>query len=435
MDNMKDSMETGAEGANYKDIVERMSKLYEEMRALVEGMNSDEATEEEVEEMKETYEKKSKAYDSLAIRRDAIADLNVRSASARPTVKVIETRSAATEVRGCSPIIGDQYETRFADYLKNGWKRDYDTRALGAASGANGEQLPSQGFYQQLQKSIELETALYNLVRRIDVGTFTTNFTLEDDFASTEFYTEGWAGEAGSVDEYTPTYTNKTFTGNALRRVIKVSRELVQDAPARGADFSIESIVSNRMGRLFGQSIEYSLWHGNGTNKPQGLKNATLGTATTLATDGVLTPDELISWVYSLPMKYLKSPTCAIVTSQSFLSAVRKLTEKITTTTNGAASAAYLWEPSFQAGTPDRLLGIPVYVSDYVPALADVNNQIHAVIGDFQHMVLAQRTGMSMQVLNELYAGNGQIGYLGEMRLDAKVVRADAFRALKDDGT
>jgi HK97 family phage major capsid protein len=57
------------------------------------------------------------------------------------------------------------------------------------------------------------------------------------------------------------------------------------------------------------------------------------------------------------------------------------------------------------------------------------------VIGDFQHMVVAQRTGMSVQVLNELYAGNGQIGYLGEMRLDAKVVRSDAFRALKDDNT
>ena len=429
---MKEDMDNGAEGANYKEIVERMSKLYEEMRALVEGMNSEEATDEEVEDMKEEYEKKSKSYDSLSIRRDAIADLNVRSASARPTVKVVETRSAAVEVRGCSPIMGDQYETRFADYLKNGWKRDYDTRALGVSSGAAGEQLPSTGFYQQLQKSIELETSIFNLVRRIDVGNFTTNFTLEDDFTSSEFDTEGWAGEGANVNEYTPTFTNKTFTGNALRRVIKVSRELVQDAPARGADFSIESIVSNRMGRLFGQSIEYSLWNGDGSNKPQGLKNAGLS-GTTLTTDGTLTSDELITWVYSLPMKYLKSPTCAIVTSQSFLTGVRKLTEKITTTTSGAAAAAYLWEPSFQAGTPDRLLGIPVYVSDFVPALADVNNQVHAVIGDFQHMILAQRTGMSMQVLNELYAGNGQIGYLGEMRLDAKVVRTDAFRALKDD--
>jgi HK97 family phage major capsid protein len=134
-------------------------------------------------------------------------------------------------------------------------------------------------------------------------------------------------------------------------------------------------------------------------------------------------------------MKYLKSPSCAIVTSQSFLTAVRKLTEKITTTTSGAASVAYLWEPSFQAGTPDRLLGIPVYVTPWAPTLGNVNDQIHAVIGDFQHMVVAQRTGMSVQVLNELYAGNGQIGYLGEMRLDAKVVRSDAFRALKDDNT
>jgi HK97 family phage major capsid protein len=110
------------------------------------------------------------------------------------------------------------------------------------------------------------------------------------------------------------------------------------------------------------------------------------------------------------------------------------LTEKVIGS-SGHLSAPYLWEPSFQAGTPDRLLGIPVYVSHWAPALGNVNNQIHAVIGDFQHMVLAQRTGMSVQVLNELYAGNGQIGYLGEMRLDAKVVRSDAFRALKDDNT
>jgi HK97 family phage major capsid protein len=363
-----------------------------------------------------------------------IADLNSRAAKSSHGVVVVEREAPArVETRSFAPQIGEQYEARFADYLKNGHRRDFDTRAIAAGSG-DGQYLPSAGFYAQLQKSVELETAIYNLCRKIDVGNFTTNFTLEGDFESAEIDDEGWAGEAGSVAEYTPTFTNKTFTGNSLRRVVKVSRELVQDAPARGADFSVESMVAQRMGRLFGQSIEYQLWHGNGTNKPEGLKNATLGTATTLATDGTLTSDELIDWVYSLPMKYLKSPSCAIVTSQSFLTAVRKLTEKVIGS-SGHLSAPYLWEPSFQAGTPDRLLGIPVYVSHWAPALGNVNNQIHAVIGDFQHMVLAQRTGMSVQVLNELYAGNGQIGYLGEMRLDAKVVRSDAFRALKDDNT
>jgi HK97 family phage major capsid protein len=409
-----------------------MGALYAEMQELVAGMEG--ATEEDAAKMQDKYEEKSKQYDALAKRRDMIADLNSRAAKSSHGVVVVEREAPArVETRSFAPQIGDQYEARFADYLKNGHRRDFDTRAIAAGSG-DGQYLPSAGFYAQLQKSVELETAIYNLCRKIDVGNFTTNFTLEGDFESAEIDDEGWAGEAGSVAEYTPTFTNKTFTGNSLRRVVKVSRELVQDAPARGADFSVESMVAQRMGRLFGQSIEYQLWHGNGTNKPEGLKNATLGTATTLATDGTLTSDELIDWVYSLPMKYLKSPSCAIVTSQSFLTAVRKLTEKVIGS-SGHLSAPYLWEPSFQAGTPDRLLGIPVYVSHWAPALGNVNNQIHAVIGDFQHMVLAQRTGMSVQVLNELYAGNGQIGYLGEMRLDAKVVRSDAFRALKDDNT
>lgn len=419
-------------GDTYKGLVEKMGALYQEMQAIVAEMEG--ATEEAAAEMQAKYEEKSKQYDALAKRRDMIADLNSRAAKSSHGVVVVEREAPArVETRSFAPQIGEQYEARFADYLKNGHRRDFDTRAIAAGSG-DGQYLPSAGFYAQLQKSVELETSIYNLCRKIDVGNFTTNFTLEGDFDSTEIDGEGWQGEAGAVDEYTPTFTNKTFTGNSLRRVVKVSRELVQDAPARGADFSVESMVAQRMGRLFGQSIEYQLWHGNGTNKPEGLKNATLGTATTLATDGTLTSDELIDWVYSLPMKYLKSPSCAIVTSQSFLTAVRKLTEKIIGS-SGHLSTPYLWEPSFQAGTPDRLLGIPIYVTPWAPALANVNNQIHAVIGDFQHMVIAQRTGMSVQVLNELYAGNGQIGYLGEMRLDGKVVRADAFRALKDDGT
>lgn len=416
----------------YKELVEKMGELYAEMNKMVEAMASAEG--EELASMEKQIEEKKAKYDALAKRRDLMADLNARAAKGSHNVVVVEREAPArVETRSYAPQIGEQYEMRFADYLKNGHRRDFDTRAIAAGSG-DGQYLPSAGFYAQLQKSVEQETSIYNLCRKIDVGNFTTNFTLEADFLSTELDTEGWAGEAGSVDEYTPTFANKTFTGNSLRRVVKVSRELVQDAPARGADFSVESMVAQRMGRLFGQSIEYQLWHGNGTNKPEGLKNATLGTATTLTTDGTLTSDELIDWVYSLPMKYLKSPSCAIVTSQSFLTAVRKLTEKVVGS-GGHFSTPYLWEPSFQAGTPDRLLGIPVYVTPWAPALGNVNDQIHAVIGDFQHMVLAQRTGMSVQVLNELYAGNGQIGYLGEMRLDAKVVRSDAFRALKDDNT
>lgn len=420
-------------GDAYKSIVDQMGALYAEMQKMMEEMASADGAELEAME-KQVEEKKSK-YDALAKRRDMMADLNSRAAKSAHNIVVSEPAVARAESRGGCPVQGEQYETRFADYLKNGFRRDYDTRALAVGSG-DGQYLPSTAFFAELQKSIEQETSIYNLCRKINVGTFTTNFTLEGDFTSAQAL-EGWAGEAQAVTEYDPTFSNLTFTGNSLRRLTKISRELVQDAPSRGSDFAIESMVAQRMGRLFGMSIEYQLWHGDGSGKPQGLKNASVGgtaltsTATSLATDGTLTQDELITWIYSLPMKYMKSPSCAIVASQSFYAAVRKLGEKVTGS-GGHFSSPYLWEPSYQAGTPDRLLGIPVHVTPWAPDFAATANQVHAVVGDFSHMVVAQRTGVSIQVLNELYAATGQVAYLGETRLDAKIVRLDAFRMLRN---
>lgn len=417
-------------GDNYKALLEKMGALYAEMQELVAGM--EDATEEAAAEMQKQYEEKSKEYDALAKRRDMVADLNARAAKGAHSVVVVEERKApavATVQQRGGMVTDGKYADAFADYLKRGYSPNFDTRALSAGSAADGGYLPSEGFYAQLQKSIQQETTILNLCRRIPVGTFTTNLTLEVDFTSTDFdsgATEGWAGEGGAVGEYSPTYANVTFTGNALRRVVKVSKELVADAPSRGSDFSIESIVANRLGQLFAHSIEHALWQGNGTNKPQGITSASLTAGDTLGTAGTLTADELIDFVYALPQKYRVSPTCAIVAHDSFFKAVRKL--KMAYQTSG--TTPYLWEESFQAGEPARLLGIPVYASPYATTFGSTASATLAVIGDFQHFVMAERSGMEVQVLRELYAGNGQIGYMGEMRLDAKIARTDAFRTL-----
>lgn len=416
-------------GDNYKALLEKMGALYAEMQELVAGM--EDATEEVAAEMQKKYEEKSKQYDALMARRDMVADLNARAAKGAHSVVVVEDRKApaVATVQERGIVTDGKYADNFADYLKRGYSPTFDTRALSAGSAANGGYLPSEGFYAQLQKSIQQETSILNLCRRIPVGTFTTNLTLEVDFTSTDFdsgATEGWAGEGGAVGEYSPTYANVTFTGNALRRVVKVSKELVADAPSRGGDFSIESIVANRLGQLFAHSIEHALWQGNGTNKPQGLTASSLEVGDTLGSAGTLTADELIDFVYALPQKYRVSPTCAIVAHDSFFKAVRKLKHAVTT----SGTTPYIWEESFKAGEPARLLGIPVYASPYATTFGSTASATLAVIGDFQHFVMAERSGMEVQVLRELYAGNGQIGYMGEMRLDAKVARTDAFRTL-----
>ena len=417
-------------GDAYKVIVDQMGALYAEMQKMMEEMAS--ADGEELEAMEKQIEEKKSKYDALYKRKEMMADLNARAAKSAHGVVVIERDApavATVQQRG-GMVTDGKYADAFADYLKRGYSPNFDTRALSAGSNSDGGFLPSQDFYAQLQKSIQQETTILNLCRRIPVGTFKTNLTLEVDFTSSDFdsgATEGWAGEAGAVGEYSPTYANVTFTGNALRRVVKVSKELVADAPSRGGDFSIESIIANRLGQLFAHSIEHALWQGNGTNKPQGITSASLTAGDTLGTIGTMeNPDELIDFVYSLPQKYRVSPTCAIVAHDSFFKAVRKLKQK--TTTSG--TIPYLWEESFQSGQPARLLGIPAYASPYATEFGSTASATLAVIGDFQHFVMAERSGMEVQVLRELYAGNGQIGYMGEMRLDAKIARTDAFRTL-----
>jgi len=414
----------------YAELTKKMGALFEEMQAL--GAKLAEATGDEGQAMEEELKEKKSAYAALKERRSLIAEVNASAAQTAHNV-VVTDRSAPAETRKGGIVTDAKYADAFGDYLKRGWLPTFETRALSAGSAADGGYLPSEGFYAQLQESIQQEAAILNLIRRIPVGTFTTNLTLEVDFTSADFdgvggTTEGWAGEGGAISEYSPTYDNKTFTGNALRRIVKVSKELVADAPSRGPGFSVESIVAKRMGALFAHSIEYSLWHGNGTNKPQGVKNASITNNVTLATAGTVLADELIDFVYSLPQKYRVSPTCAIVAHDSFFKACRKLKHSVST----SGTTPYLWEESFKAGEPARLLGIPVYASPYAPTLANTASQIHAVIGDWSHMVMAERQGMDIQVLRELYAGNGQIGYAGEMRVDAKVCRIDAFSVLKN---
>jgi len=51
--------------------------------------------------------------------------------------------------------------------------------------------------------------------------------------------------------------------------------------------------------------------------------------------------------------------------------------------------------------------------------------------GDFSNYWIADRMGRSVQRLIELFAGNGQIGFIGTQRVDAKVILAEGIKLLQ----
>lgn len=64
----------------------------------------------------------------------------------------------------------------------------------------------------------------------------------------------------------------------------------------------------------------------------------------------------------------------------------------------------------------------------YMPVIAAGAKTI--AFGDFSYYWIADRQGRSFKRLNELYAANGQVGFLGSQRVDGKLVLSEAVKVL-----
>ena len=88
------------------------------------------------------------------------------------------------------------------------------------------------------------------------------------------------------------------------------------------------------------------------------------------------------------------------------------------------SNGAYIWQPSYQAGEPDKILGYNVYTSEYAPENA-------IAFGDYSYYNIGDRGTRSFKQLTELFAGNGMIGYVAKERVDGKLILPEAVQILK----
>ena len=194
----------------------------------------------------------------------------------------------------------------------------------------------------------------------------------------------------------------------------QVSEELLNDSV-----FDLESYIAKGFARRIGAKEEEAFFTGDGSGKPLGVLAATGGaeTGVTAASSTAITADELMDLFYSLKSPYRKKAVWVL--NDSTIKAVRKLKD---------STGQYLWQPSLAAGTPDTLLGRPVKTSAYMPVIAAGAKTI--AFGDFSYYWIADRQGRSFKRLNELYAANGQVGFLGSQRVDGKLVLSEAVKVL-----
>lgn len=228
--------------------------------------------------------------------------------------------------------------------------------------------------------------------------------------------TAAWIAESGAYTPSDETITNGTLSAFKAGTKIIVSEELLTDTA-----FDLTAFLGTEFGERIGALAEAAFISGVGTTQPTGITDAAssvsaatlpAGYVTTLAWAG------LAAAVFSVPAQYRSN--MSILVSDSFW-------VKLVGTAD--STGAPLWSPSVAAGAPDTFAGIPIYTH---PNLAAVGANAKAgIVGDFSRAYWIRRVnGIYMQRQNELHSDNGQVGFRAYLRLDGKVVLADALRVI-----
>ena len=174
---------------------------------------------------------------------------------------------------------------------------------------------------------------------------------------TTAFSTAALTAEAAEIAESDPAFVKRTLGAYKYGVIVQVSRELIDDTAV-----DLLGFLARQAGRAVGNKLGTDLVVGNGSSKPLGLfASTTLGVTGATSTAGVFTADNLIDLHYSVIAEYRMSPSCAWLMSDATIASVRKLKD----TTN-----QYLWQPSLILGSPDSLLGKPIFTDPNVVAQA-----------------------------------------------------------------
>jgi len=75
-----------------------------------------------------------------------------------------------------------------------------------------------------------------------------------------------------------------------------------------------------------------------------------------------------------------------------------------------------------------HILGKPIVISALMPDIGAGKKPV--ALGDFKRYRVQDRSGFTIQRLNELYAANGFVGFKGKQRTDGKLLIPEAIQAL-----
>ena len=266
---------------------------------------------------------------------------------------------------------------------------------------ADGGYLVPEEYDHRLIDVLDEENIMRKLAHKI-----TTSGEHKINIAATK-PAAAWIEEGGALQFSDATFSQILLDAHKLHVAIKVTEELLYDNA-----FGLENYIITQFGKALANAEEDAFLNGTGVGQPLGLFAET-GGGTVAATVTTLTADDIMKLVYALKRPYRKN--AKFILNDQTIATIRTFKDN-----NGA----YMWQPALTHGEPDRLLGYEVHTSPFAPVDA-------IAFGDYSYYNIGDRGTRSFKQLNELFAGNGMIGFVAKERVDGKLILPEAVQILK----
>lgn len=395
-------------------MAKTVEEILEALRAIVDGAEGRDLTEEEAQRYEQLETELATARRSEEIRkRHAAYETPVRQ---RSVDAVVHTGAAKAD---------DTLERAFEAYLRTGQPNQdiMQLRAQSAGTDSEGGFLVPDGFRQKL---VEVRKAFGGLASQVETINTSTGSNLEyptlDDTANAGTitgegaqFTGGDDLVFGSVNLGAYKYTSSGDSDLPLR----VSVELLQDAA-----FDVQGLVTRALGTRIARKQASDWAVGTGSGMPYGIAHAGLTADVNLATSDTITYEDLLAAEAALDPAYEQSAVW--VMSKATWSAIRGLTD---------ANDRPLIQPEGTSGigtAPARtLLGYPVVIDQAMPAYDDDAGVHFAVFGDLREAYVIRRVSNLAVVVNPWSRANyGQVEYVAWERADGNIQNRSAYVVL-----
>lgn len=382
-----------------QELIAKRAKVWEDAKAFVESHQKENGTlsaedTAAYEKMEAEITDLTAAIDRERRAEEREAELN-KPVNTPLTVKPYKAEGGEEKTGRTS----DEYRKGMLQALRSNFRQISNVLQEGVDS--DGGYLVPEEYDRRLIDVLDEENIMRSLATKI-----TTSGEHKINIAATK-PAASWIEEGGQLTFGDATFDQIIMDAYKLHVAIKVTEELLYDNA-----FGLENYIITQFGRALANAEEDAFLNGDGNGKPTGLFHASKG-GTLADTIEKIGSDDLINLVYALKRPYRKR--ASFILNDKTLSTIRTLKDN-----NGA----YIWQPSYQAGEPDRLLGYALHTSAYAPTDA-------LSFGDYSYYNIGDRGTRSFAELKELFAGNGMIGYVAKERVDGKLVLPEAVQILK----